>query len=171
MGTVRGKIFGMKAGIENGRWTMTRFQRALKRIFIFNLPLFSIFILFAIFAHAQQMPVQVKHATSFSSNMYFEPPNERKVKMKLAGAEAAPLPGGLLDVKNLSVEIFNTNGVCEVSALAPQCTYALLDGVANSSGRMKMLSGDGKISVSGEGFLFVCRPDATSLILSNHVHT
>lgn len=160
----------MKTSIENESSPATRFVRARKRIFIFNLP-FSILILFAIFSHAQQLPVQVKHATGFSSNMYFEPPNERKVKMKLSGAEAAPLPGGLLDVKDLSVEIFNTNGVREVSALAPQCTYALLDGVANSSGHVEMHSGDGKISVSGEGFLFVCRPDATSLILSNHVHT
>jgi len=46
--------------------------------------------------HAQQVPVG--HATDFVSSTYFEPPNEQQVKLKLSGAEALPLPGGVQDI-------------------------------------------------------------------------
>ena len=55
-------------------------------------------------------PLPVKHATDFTSSQYFEPPHGQQVKMKLSGAEALPLPGGLLDVRQLRVETFSTDG-------------------------------------------------------------
>lgn len=58
--------------------------------------------------HAQQLPVG--HASDFTSSQYFEPPHEQLVKMKLSGAEALPLPGGALDVRQLRVETFGLDG-------------------------------------------------------------
>src|SRR5665213_870370 len=112
------------------------------------------------------------HASSgFTSDMYFEPPHDQQVKMRLSGAEASPLPDGLLDVKNLKVEVFNTNGVQQLQALAPQCTYAPLDGVASSAGHLELRSGDGQFRVGGDGFLFLWRQRQSTLVISNHVQT
>ena len=116
---------------------------------------------------AQQTPLG--HATDFTSESYFEPPNDRQVKMRLSGAEASPLPGGLLDVKQLRVETFDPAGKPEMIVRAPQCTYAPLDGVANSAGRLELRTGDGKFRVEGEGFLW--RQGASSLTISNRVRT
>ncbi|HEV2692142.1 MAG TPA: hypothetical protein VG347_04535 [Verrucomicrobiae bacterium] len=118
---------------------------------------------------AQQMPPA--HATSFSTDMYYEVPNEDKVKMRLSGSESLPLPGGYLDVKKMKVETFTTNGIVQLVAESPQCTLRYADGVADSPGHLEMRSGDGKIHVSGDGFQFMLKQDAMSLNLSNHVHT
>ena len=116
---------------------------------------------------AQQLPVG--HATDFTSNQYFEPPNGQVVKMRLSGAEALPLPGGLLDIRQLRVETFALDGQTQVVVRAPQCSYSPFDGVANSAGHMELQSGDGKIRVEGEGFLW--RQTGSSLTISNHVRT
>ena len=118
---------------------------------------------------AQQIPPA--HATSFSSDMYYEAPNDDKVKMRLSGTESLPLPGGYLDVKNMTVETYGTNGTVQIRAESPQCTLRYADGVADSPGHLEMRSGDGKIHVAADGFLFVLKQDAMSLTLSNHVHT
>jgi hypothetical protein len=127
----------------------------------------AIFFCAGLSDHAQSPPVG--HATDFTSESYFEPPHEQQVKMRLSGAEAVPLPGGLLDVKKLKVETFNVAGKSEVVVSAPQCTYAMLDGVANSAGRLEVLALDGKLHVAGEGFLW--RQAEASLTISNHVRT
>jgi hypothetical protein len=54
------------------------------------------------------------HATDFTSEQFFEPPNEQKVKLRLSGAAAEPLPGGLLSVKQLRIESYDTNGLTQV---------------------------------------------------------
>jgi len=117
--------------------------------------------------HAQSVPVG--HATDFTSRQYFEPPHEQQVKLKLSGAEALPLPGGLLDIRQLRVETFALDGKTQVVVRAPQCNYSPFDGVANSAGHMELQSGDGKIHVQGEGFLW--RQTSSSLTISNRVRT
>lgn len=116
---------------------------------------------------AQSVPAG--HATDFTSRTYYEPPHETRVKMQLSGAEASPLPGGLLDVKQLRIEMFNLDGRSEAAVTAPQCTYAPMEGEASSAGRLEMRTGDGKFRVEGEGFLW--RQADSQLIISNHVHT
>lgn len=116
---------------------------------------------------AQQVPVG--HATDFTSSTYFEPPHEQQVKLKLSGAEALPLPGGLQDIRQLKIETFEVTGKTEMIVRAPQCNFALLDGVANSAGHMELQSGDGKFRVEGDGFLW--RQNDQLLIISNNVHT
>lgn len=139
----------------------------------FNLAIFypaigAVFFLFVVANNrAQQLPVG--RATDFTSNQYFEPPNGQKIKMKLSGAEALPLPGGLLDVRQLRVETFGLDGKTEVIVRAPQCNYAPMDGMANSAGHLELQSGDGKFHVEGDGFLW--RQTSSSLTISNHVHT
>ena len=117
--------------------------------------------------HAQSVPVG--YATDFTSSQYFEPPHEQQVKLKLSGAEALPLPGGLLDIRQLRVETFALDGKTQVVVRAPQCNYSPFDGVANSAGHMELQSGDGKIHVEGEGFLW--RQTSSSLTISNRVRT
>jgi hypothetical protein len=171
MDAVPGKIFGMKPDLNNFKFLIFSFKSADSKLKIRNsklLPTFLI-LLFAVAGsdRAQQMPVG--HATDFTSNQYFEPPHGQQVKMRLSGAEALPLPGGLLDVRQLRVETFGLDGKTQVVVRAPQCTYAPLDGVANSAGHMELQSGDGKIHVEGEGFLW--RQASSSLTISNRVHT
>jgi hypothetical protein len=120
-------------------------------------------------ASDRAQPTPLGHATDFTSESYFEPPHEQQVKLRLSGAEASPLPGGLLEVKNLKVETFNEAGKPEVVVRAPQCTYAPLDGVANSAGALELQTGDGRFRVAGEGFLW--RQSASSLTISNRVRT
>jgi len=124
-------------------------------------------ILIAPVVHAQQVPVG--HATDFVSSTYFEPPNAQQIKLKLSGAEALPLPNGAQDVRQLKIETFAVDGKTEMIVSAPQCNYALLDGVANSAGHMELQSGDGKFRVEGDGFLW--RQKDQLLIISNNVHT
>ena len=109
------------------------------------------------------------HATDFTSEQYFEAPNEQLVKIRLAGASAEPLPGGLLEVKRLKIENFNTNSTLLAVVRAPQCTFAPLDGVASSAGHLELQSGDGKFRVEGDGFLW--RQNESSLVISNRVRT
>ena len=118
--------------------------------------------------HAQSVPVG--HATDFTSSQYFEPPHEQLVKMKLSGAEALPLPGGALDVRQLRVETFGLDGKTQMVVKAPQCTYSIFGGgVASSAGHIDLRSGDGKIHIEGEGFLW--RQTSSSLTISNRVRT
>ena len=108
-------------------------------------------LLLAAEAPAQSVP-SVGYVTNFSSVTYFEPPHEQQVKARLSCAEALPLPGALFDLKKMRVEEFNADGKLQAEVRAPQCTYAMLDHVANSAGHMELKSGDGKFHVEGDGF-------------------
>jgi len=127
----------------------------------------AIFFIAAPLDRAQQIPGG--HATDFISNTYFEPPHEQQVKMRLSGAEASPLPGGLLEVKQLRIEVFDVDGKLQSIIRAPQCIYALMDGVASSAGHLEMQTSDGKIRTEGDGFLW--RQGDNSLTISNNVYT
>ena len=117
---------------------------------------------------AQQVPSG--HATGFTTDMYYEQPFGQQVEMRLSGSEALP-DGSLLDIKDLRVEMYNTNGLMLLRARAPQCTYAPLESHANSSGHLDLDSGDGRYHIEGDGFRFVFEHTNSWLTLSNHVHT
>jgi len=74
-------------------------------------------------------------------------------------------------VKNMKVEMYATNGTTQLQAESPQCTLRYRESVADSPGHLEVRSGDGKIHITADGFLLVLKEDATSLILSNNVHT
>ena len=75
-----------------------------RRISVFVWFVSFVVLLAAAAGLAQQVPVG--HATDFVSSTYFEPPNDQQVKLKLSGAEALPLPGGLQDIRQLKIETF-----------------------------------------------------------------
>ena len=128
----------------------------------------AIFLFAGTGAPAQTLPAG--HAMGFTTESYFEAPHDQQVKIKLSGADASPLPGGLLDVKQMRVETFTADGKPELVVRAPQCTYAPLDGgVASSAGHIELQTADGKFHVEGEGFLW--RQNDSSLTISNRVRT
>ena len=91
------------------------------------------------------------------------------MKSRLSGAEAQPLPGGLLAIKQLKLETFELNGNPEIVVNAPECVYDQLNGTANSAGRLQVQYQNGKIRVEGEGFLW--RQSDSFLTISNRVST
>jgi hypothetical protein len=128
----------------------------------------TIAFVMAVRNHAQQVPMG--HASGFTTDMYYEQPHEQQVQMRLSGSEALP-DGSMLNIKDLKIEYYNTNGVKMLLARAPQCTYAPLDNQASSPGHLDLDSGDGKFHIEGEGFGFIFQQTNSSLTLSNRVHT
>jgi hypothetical protein len=122
---------------------------------------------FAVAIHAQQ--TMAGHASDFSSASYYEAPNQQVMKSRLAGSEAQPLAGGLLAIKQLKLEMFNTNGVLQLVVKAPECVYDTQKGLASSPGHLRLESADGKSHVEGDGFLW--RQKDQFLTISNNVKT
>jgi len=108
-------------------------------------------------------------STNMTSVMYFEPPNDQHVRLRLTGAEMTPLPQAMYEVKKMKIEQYALGGKLEVVAEAPNCTYAPEDEIASSPGHLDVKLLDGKISVQGEGFLY--READQILMISNQVHT
>jgi hypothetical protein len=166
MGGFSGKILGMK---------MSRNRRAflssgsgpggLKSIIAL-----AVFFL-AVVTGIQAQPTTLGHATDFTSNEYFEPPNDQKVKMILSGASASPLPVGKLDITDLKIVTFDLSGKTNAVIRAPECVYSPYDGVgvASSAGHLELQTGDGKMRTTGDGFLW--QQSDQSLTISNNVHT
>lgn len=116
---------------------------------------------------AQQMPLgRIKN---FSLPEYFAPPAQNQVKLLIRGAEARPQDEGRFLIRELSAETFRENGERTLLIRAPECVYDPNRREANSAGPFQMHSGDGRLVVAGEGFLW--RPDDSILIISNRVHT
>jgi hypothetical protein len=127
------------------------------------IPSLAILFFAAMENHAQQTP------NGFTSEEYFPQPNQTRMKSRLSGAEARPLPGGLLVIKQLKLETFNTNGTPQAIVEAPECVYDTQHNTASSAGHLRLQSGDGKIRTEGDGFLW--RQDDSFLTISNHHHT
>ncbi|MGD0087371.1 MAG: hypothetical protein ABSC24_09600 [Verrucomicrobiota bacterium] len=111
----------------------------------------------------------MSHASDFSSVEYYPAPNQQQMRSRLSGAEAQPLPGGLLAIKELKLETFGLNGRPEIVVNAPECTYDQLNGTASSPGRLQVQYQEGKIRVEGEGFLW--RQTDSFLTISNRQRT
>jgi len=126
-------------------------------------------VLFFAAMESGAQPAIVGPASGFNSVGYYAPPNETRVKSRMSCAEAQPLAGGLLAVKQLKMETFSTNGSPQVVVEAPECVYDTSLGVANSAGHLQLQNGDGKIRTEGDGFLW--RQSDNSLTISNNVYT
>jgi hypothetical protein len=118
-------------------------------------------------SHAQSN--LVGHASDFTSVEYYPSPNQQQIKSRLSGAEAQPLPGGLLAIKQLKLETFGPDGKSEIVVKAPECIYDQLNGTASSPGRLQVQYQEGKVRVEGEGFSW--RQTDSSLTISNHPST
>jgi hypothetical protein len=126
-------------------------------------------LLFAAVPGGQAQQNGPRHASDFTSTEYYEPPHQQKIKSILSGAEALPQPGGRLIVKQLKLETFNLDGKLEISIMAPECIYDTFKGVANSPGHLQVQTGDGRLRVEGDGFLW--RQSDQFLTISNNVRT
>ncbi|MGA2685329.1 MAG: hypothetical protein ABSF51_09780 [Verrucomicrobiota bacterium] len=121
------------------------------------------------FAVARAQSNTMSHASDFMSVEYYPAPNQQQMRSRLSGAEAQPLPGGLLAIKELKLETFGLDGQPEIVVNAPECTYDQLNGTASSPGRLQVQYQEGKIRVEGEGFLW--RQSDSFLTISNRVST
>jgi hypothetical protein len=126
-------------------------------------------LLFFAAAESRAQSNAVSHVNDFTSVEYYPAPNQQQMKSRLSGAEAQPLPGGLLAIKQLRLELFRPDGQPEIVINAPECIYNQLNGTASSSGRLQVQTGDGKVRVEGEGFLW--RQSDSFLTISNRVST
>lgn len=142
----------MKIKLNSGRWVLSAFMAAGLWVGV---------------VRAQQNVAG--HANNFSSVEYFEPPHQQQMKSRVSGAEARPLAGGLLVIKDLKLEKFDTNGVVEAIIKTPHCVYNTQSGEANSSDHLWLETGDGKSHVEGDGFLW--RQTSSLLTISNNVRT
>jgi hypothetical protein len=114
-------------------------------------------------------PNDTSHAGGFTSQEYFDPPNQTQVKSRLTGTEMKPLTSVLLYIKQPKLELFTTNGTPQAVIEAPECDYDAEHKTVNSAAHLQMRTGDGKLRVEGDGFLW--RQDGSFLTISNHVHT
>jgi hypothetical protein len=152
---------------KNSGWrVIIRVMRQVSRVT--RLAMASVILILAATASLAQSNV-VGHASDFTSVEYYPAPNQQQMKSRLSGAEAQPLPGGLLAIKQLKLETFGPDGKSEIVVNAPECVYDQLSGTASSAGRLQVQYQAGKIRVEGEGFLW--RQGDSFLTISNRVST
>ncbi len=124
--------------------------------------------LFTAISFAQ--PVGKDAVRKFSvSPEYYPPPHEAQMKSLLQGAEAQPQPGGKVLITQAKLQTFQETGQREMVVEAPQCLYDMNGRFVDSAGPLQVRTGDGKISIAGEGFLWL--QTNSSLVISNRVHT
>ena len=165
--------------IESDRWQVTGDKKKIfvRRVMIRvtgHLPLvtpllIAIMLLFFTTAESRAQTNLLGHANDFTSVEYYPAPNQQQIKSRLSGAEAQPLPGGLLAIKQLKLETFGPDGKPEIVVSAPECIYDQLGGTASSAGPLQVQYQEGKIRVAGEGFLW--RQSDSALTISNRVST
>src|ERR1700739_3423449 len=95
---------------------------------------------------AQEIPI-ASGASDFNSVQYYKAPHQQDIEGLFSGAEAEPLPGGLLLIKQAKIEKFDLTGKLQVVAEAPECIYDPVNNVANSAGKVHVRSGDGKMKI------------------------
>ena len=126
-------------------------------------------LLFSAAAESLAQTNLLGHASDFTSVEYYPAPNQQQIKSRLSGAEAQPLPGGLLAIKQLKLETFGSDGKPEIVVSAPECIYDQLGGTASSASRLQVQYKEGKVRIEGEGFLW--RQSDSFLTISNRIST
>jgi hypothetical protein len=129
----------------------------------------SAFMALGFVAAVRAQQATTGQANNFSSVEYFEPPRQTMMKSRLSGAEAQPQAGGLLVIRQLKLETFDSNGVPGLIVKAPHCVYDTQRGVASSPGHLRLETADGSSHVEGDGFLW--RQTDSFLTISNNVQT
>jgi hypothetical protein len=100
---------------------------------------------------------------------YYDPPNQNQMKSLLRGAEAQPQANGRVLIKELQLETYREDGKTEMIVRAQECTYDQGKQTASSASRIEARSGDGKLTIEGEGFLW--QQTNSLFTISNRVHT
>lgn len=122
--------------------------------------------LFAAFAQ----PTTEARVKGFRVPQYCDPPRETQMKSLLEGAEAEPLPGGLIAITNLKLQTFNeVTGEPQMLVSAPKCVFDSSRQTLNSDGPLQVRTADRNLLVEGEGFFW--QQTNSNLIISNRVRT
>lgn len=100
---------------------------------------------------------------------YHDAPHETQMKSLLEGDRAQRLPDGRIQVTRARRQTFRENGESEFTVEAPECFYDPVRRALNSSGPLRLQTGDGKFAIEGEGFLW--QQTNSTLLVSNRVHT
>ncbi|MCX6884213.1 MAG: hypothetical protein NTX27_04135 [Verrucomicrobia bacterium] len=95
--------------------------------------------------------------------------NSSQMKSLLKGAEAEPLPGGLVRLSGVRLQRFHPDGTPELLVTAPECLFDNKTRIASSTGRLEASSADGRFVMSGLGFASEQTPPR--LFISNRVQT
>lgn len=105
----------------------------------------------------------------FNMPDFYPPPNQNQMKSQLSCAEAEPLPGGQIRMKQVKLESFQVSGTLEWTVLASECTYDTATRSASSPGSLRMTSGNGQLTIEGTGFLW--QQTNSVFVISNKVRT
>jgi lipopolysaccharide export system protein LptA len=100
----------------------------------------------------------------------YPPPNETQIKSLVEGGRAVPLEGGKIQLsEGVSLRSFSESNTVIVAITASHCLLDQTSKTASSSGPLRLESGDGRLFIEGEGFLW--SQTNSSLVISNRVHT
>jgi lipopolysaccharide export system protein LptA len=100
-----------------------------------------------------------------------KPGQPERLQSLLYGDVAAPQMDGRVIIQGLRIELYPDQDSAPTNLIvrAPQCVFDRNAATAYSSNRLQVLSGDGRLSIEGIGFLW--RQTNSSLQISNDVKT
>jgi mannose-6-phosphate isomerase-like protein (cupin superfamily) len=116
--------------------------------------------------HGYAENMEPGQASDFSAVKYYT--NSAQVMIRTSGTEATQV-GDLFVIKQFKLESFALDGHLLWVATAPECLIDQMHDTANSASHLFFQSGDGKMHLDGDGFLW--RQKESLLTISNHVHT
>lgn len=123
--------------------------------------------LLAVLAVAQQSSLGVMR--DFSVPDFHDPPHESQLRWLFKGAEARPQAGGLIVVRQITLEQFQPTGKREMLIESPECVFNSGLREASSTNTIRMQLQDGRFTLAGEGFHW--QATNSLLVISNRVQT
>lgn len=116
-------------------------------------------------------------AEGFEATEYYPEPNHTQLRWRIKAGKVQPImadkaqsrQSSKLLLSAMQLEFFQTNGAAAFAVSAPECIYDFAGGVASSTGRLHLASGDGRLRIEGEGF--EARQKDMTLNISNRVQT
>lgn len=105
----------------------------------------------------------------FEATEYYPEPNHTNLMMRIKAEKLNPHKDTRLLLTTMHLQVFQMDGTPAFSVKAPECIYDFTVGTASSTGKLHLASGDGRLSVEGEGFQW--RQKGMTLNISNRVHT
>lgn len=100
---------------------------------------------------------------------FYPPPHERQMKFLLEGAMARAVANGRYLVTQAKLQNFSQEGKVEMLVETPECYYTEKSRLIDSSGALKVQTGNGGFLIEGIGFLW--QQTNSTLLISNQVHT
>lgn len=103
-------------------------------------------------------------------DQYYPAPHETQIKTRVESSGSSGVQGGgAMLMKDVKVQTWLVTGQPEIILETPECTFDQKANVFSSPGPLKIRTGDGRLSIEGEGFTFY--QTNSVLFISNQVHT